>query len=90
MPLPESAISPVAGAAIDLPLTDTLVWEVYLRRGRVLDPDAPWVDAATTSILMQYVYTHYAAAQGHALGGEERAVERHIRRAEWWESVADG
>ncbi|HEV2131727.1 MAG TPA: DUF2723 domain-containing protein, partial [Longimicrobiaceae bacterium] len=30
-PLPESTLTPMAGAAIDLPLTDTLVWEVYLR-----------------------------------------------------------
>lgn len=88
MPLPESALSSVAGAAIDLPLTDTLVWEVYLRRGRILDPEAPWVDAATTNIVMQYVYTHYAAAQGYALRNDEQAVEPHMRRARWWTSVA--
>jgi hypothetical protein len=87
--LPQSEITSIAGAAIDLPLTDTLVWEVYLRRGRILDPNAPWVDAATTDIVMQYVYTHYAAAQGHALRGGEEGVERHVRRAHWWESVAD-
>ncbi|HET9947729.1 MAG TPA: DUF2723 domain-containing protein, partial [Longimicrobiales bacterium] len=46
VPLPPSGLSPVSGAAIDLALTDTLVWEVYLRRGRILDPGAPWVDAA--------------------------------------------
>lgn len=85
--LPRSELSSVAGAAVDLPLTDTLVWEVYLRRGRILDPDTPWVDAATTNILGQYIYTHYAAAQGHALRGAELAVERHVRRAEWWEAV---
>ncbi len=87
VPLPRTALSPVAGAAIDLPLTDTLVWEVYLRRGRILNPDTPWVDAATADIPLQYVTTHYAAAQGHALRGDEEAVERHVRRAEWWEAV---
>jgi hypothetical protein len=89
IPLPRTMLSPVAGAAIDLPLTDTLVWDVYLRRGRILDPDAPWVDAATTDIPMQYVYAHYTAAEAHALRGAEAAVQRHVRRAEWWEQVAD-
>ncbi len=79
---------PLSGAAIDLALTDTLVWEVYLRRGRILDPEAPWVDAATANILGQYVYTHFAAAQAHALRGEERAIGRHVRQAEWWEEVS--
>jgi hypothetical protein len=85
--LPEDGISPMAGAAIDLALTDTLLWEVYLRRGRVMDPEAPWVDAATTNILAQYAFSHYTAAQAHALRGNEAAVERHLRRAEWWNAV---
>jgi hypothetical protein len=85
--LPANQLSAVSGAAIDLPLTDTLLWEVYLRRGRILDPAAPWVDAATTSIPAQYVFAHHAAGQAHALTGGEAAATRHFRQAEWWEGV---
>lgn len=88
--LPRTQLSPIAGAAIDLPLTDTLFWEVFLRRGRILKSDAPWVDAATTSIPMQYVYAHYAAAQAHAIRGQEDATERHVRQAAWWEEAVLG
>jgi hypothetical protein len=86
--LPEGALSSAAGAAVDLPLTDTLLWEVYLRRGRILDPDAPWPDPATTNIVGQYAHAHYVAAQAHALRGEAAATERNLRRAEWWQEVA--
>lgn len=88
VPLREGTLSSFAGAAIDLPLTDTLVWDVYLRRGRILDPDAPWTDAATTDIIGQYAYTHFAAAQAHVLRGDDAEAARHVRRAEWWEEVA--
>jgi hypothetical protein len=79
----------MAGAAIDLPLTDTLVQDVYLRRGRIMDPGAPWVDEATTTILMQYMVAHYTAAEAHALLGDERAAARHVARARWWNAVAE-
>ena len=51
--LAEGPLSNISGAAIDRPLTDTLLWDVYLHRSRVVDPAAPWVDAATTSIPAQ-------------------------------------
>ena len=85
--LPEGPLSGVLGSAIDLPLTDTLLGEVYLRRGRLLDPAAPWVDAATASIPAQYVYAHYAAGQARGLIGGEAAAMRHFRQAEWWQGV---
>jgi hypothetical protein len=88
---PSAPVAPVAGAAIDLPLTDTLLWDVYLRRGRILDPNAPWADPATTNIPMQYAFAHYVAAQGHALSGEDdRVVDRHLRRADWWQAFTGG
>jgi hypothetical protein len=62
---------------------------VYLRRGRIMDPDTPWVDSATTNILAQYAYTHYTAAQAHALSGAAEATELHLARAGWWEAVAE-
>jgi hypothetical protein len=86
--LPDNSLTPVAGAAIDLATTDTLVWKVYQRRGRILNPANPWVDAATTDILMQYVYTNYAAAEGHELRGDTRSAARSVKQAEWWQSVA--
>jgi hypothetical protein len=88
VPLPESELPPLAAAAVDLPLTDTLMWEVYLRRGRILRPDAPWVDAATTNILAQYAYAHVAAAQASAMVGEQERAERHIRDANWWGAIS--
>ncbi len=87
VPLPETPLSPVAGAAVDLPLTDTLTWDVYLRRGRILDAATPWPDAASTNIPMQYVYTHAAAAQAHAALGDAAGAERHMLRARWWQSI---
>ncbi|MEJ2218200.1 MAG: hypothetical protein P8099_16445, partial [Gemmatimonadota bacterium] len=86
--LPENSLTPVAGAAIDLATTDTLVWKVYQRRGRILKSSMPWVDAATDDILMQYAYTNYAAAEGHKLRGDTRDVVRSIRQAEWWQALA--
>jgi hypothetical protein len=87
--LPGDLFPTMAGAAIDLPLTDTLVQDVYLRRGRIMDPGAPWVDEATTNILLQYVLTHYTAAEAHALLGDEGAATRHVARARWWNAVAE-
>ncbi|MGH2417180.1 MAG: hypothetical protein ACRDFY_02505, partial [Candidatus Limnocylindria bacterium] len=76
------------GAAVDLAMTDTLLWDVYLKRGRILDPDAPWADHSTVSIPSQYTYTHYAAAQAHWLRGDTERALRHAREAEWWQAVA--
>jgi hypothetical protein len=86
--LPENRLTPVAGAAIDLGTTDTLVWHVYRRRGRILDPSMPWVDAATDDILMQYAYTNFAAAEAHDLRGDAQRAARYVQRAEWWQSLA--
>jgi len=86
--LPDNRLAPVAGAAIDLDTTDTLVWHVYRRRGRILDPSMPWVDAATTDILMQYAYTSFAAAEAHELRGDTQRAAQYARRAEWWQSLA--
>lgn len=85
--LPESRPAGMAGAAIDLPLTEFLLSKVYLRRGRILDPSAPWVDAATINIPAQYVFAHLAAGYGHSVEGAGAEAERQFRQAEWWEGV---
>jgi hypothetical protein len=87
LPVPDADATPMLGAAIDLAATDTLLHDVFLRRGRLLDPDAPWVDHATTSIPLQYVYAHVAAARAHALRGDDEAVQRHLRKGEAWQAV---
>ncbi len=86
--LPPDELGGFAGARVDLPITDTLVWEVYLRRGRILDGRMPWADPASRSIPIQYAYTNYAAAQAHALRGEPDEARRHAERAAWWADVA--
>ncbi|MQA89407.1 MAG: DUF2723 domain-containing protein [Gemmatimonas sp.] len=83
-----SQLSAIAGAAIDLPLTDTLLWDVYIRRGRILKQDAPWADAASSGIPRQYAYAHYVAGETHARAGERSEMDRHLRRAAWWWQVA--
>lgn len=87
--VPSDLFPMMAGAAIDLPLTDTLVQDVYLRRGRIMDPGAPWVDEAAANILMQYALTHYTAAEAHSQMGDEDAAARHVARARWWNAVAE-
>ncbi|MEJ2187302.1 MAG: hypothetical protein P8Z36_15425, partial [Gemmatimonadota bacterium] len=86
--LPDNSLTPIAGAAIDLATTDTLLRDVYQRRGRILNPARPWVDAATDDILMQYVYTNYAAAEAHQLRGDSRCAARYVQRAAWWQALA--
>ncbi|HET9986462.1 MAG TPA: DUF2723 domain-containing protein [Longimicrobiales bacterium] len=87
VPLPPSSFTSVAGAYVDVSRTDTLLWDVALRRGRIVDPDAPWADAAASSILMQYAYAHYSAAEAHAQLGDEPAAKRHAERAKWWSGI---
>lgn len=87
--MPRTAWSPVTGAYVDLERTDMLVWNLFLRRGRLLDVDAPWADGAVT-IPGFYTSLHYAAARAHALLGERHAVQRHARRAEWWDRRMGG
>lgn len=87
VPIPEPQASSMLGASVDLLATDTLLDEVFLRRGRLLT-SAPWVDHATTDIPYQYVYAHYATAHGHAHLGDDTEAEEHISQAEWWQEVA--
>jgi hypothetical protein len=77
------------GTWIDLPRTDTLLEEVYLRRGRVTDPNAPWADPANVTIPMHYVYAHWAAAQAWGMKGDEWRAARHVDRAEMWRRVVE-
>lgn len=72
--------------AVDLLATDTLLDEVFMRRGRLLE-GSPWIDHANTSIPYQYVLAHHDAARAHLVVGNASEAQRHARRGSWWEGV---
>jgi hypothetical protein len=78
------------GAYVDLAVTDTLLHDVFIVRGRVADTDLPWVDHANLSIPMQYSLAHYAAAVAHHLCGDAAAVEQHARGLDFWSRFTRG
>lgn len=75
----------IGAAFVDLPFTDALL-RIARPRGRVADPDAPFVDRSVSDIVMQYAWAHYTAAQAYALRGAAADVERHMRAAEAWQA----
>ncbi|HEX6132629.1 MAG TPA: DUF2723 domain-containing protein [Longimicrobiales bacterium] len=75
------------GAWVDLPLTDTLAREIFIVRGRVADPDRPWVDHANYTIPVQYAIMHYAAARAAELAGDGAAAAWHALRLEAWTAL---
>jgi hypothetical protein len=75
------------GAYLDVALTDTLARDVFLVRGRVTDPQRPWVDHANYSIPMQYALMHYAGARGAEMLGDAAGAEWHVRRMEFWDGL---
>ena len=87
--LPEGSFAAATGAFVDLPRTDTLLREVYLHRGRIEDPDAPWTDPANTNIPLYYAWAHLAAAQGFDQLGRADAVAHHLGEVRRWERVVD-
>jgi hypothetical protein len=80
----DAAAAALFGRFIDLARTDTLANDVFLHRGRLTDPGAPWTDPASSGILLQYSHVHLAAAWAHAARSDERSMQRHLERAEWW------
>jgi hypothetical protein len=86
--LPQNELSPVAGGFVDLATTDTLLRDVFVQRGRLLNPKRAWVDRATTNILLQYAWAHYTVAEALSLTGKQAEAEQHIREAQWWQAIA--
>jgi hypothetical protein len=80
-------LQPVVGRYLDLPRTDSLLWNVYQHRSGLPDRWTRWVDAATQSIPWYYLYTHYAAAQGHASLENLDQAARHMERADAWQRL---
>ncbi len=85
--LPETVQLP--GDYIDLPRTDSLVWNVFVHRGGIPDEWAFWPEPSTTNIPYYYAYAHYAAYAAHSLKGEQERAERHVERAEAWRALAE-
>ena len=75
------------GAFVDTALTDTLARDVFIVRGRVTDPEAPWVDHANYTIPGQYSVMHYAGARAAEVRGDRDSLEWHVRRAEFWSGL---
>ncbi|HUH13828.1 MAG TPA: hypothetical protein VMK65_11990, partial [Longimicrobiales bacterium] len=81
-------MAPVTGAHIDLPRTDSLLTEVFVHRGGIPEEWGHWVDAATQGIPYYYAYTHLAAAQAHAILGNQEKVQQHQERGQAWLELA--
>ncbi|MBI4410603.1 MAG: hypothetical protein HY561_12895, partial [Gemmatimonadetes bacterium] len=84
MPPENNPMAGITGLFLDLPRTDSLVWNVFLHRGGIPDRWTRWVDPATQGIPYYYAYTHFAAAQGHELLGHADQVQKHMERAQAW------
>ena len=86
---PDQSLSPVTGAFLDLAATERRFNEVFRFEGRIMDPDAPFVDRAVTNIMLQYTWAYVSVAQAHALLGNQAAAQASMRRAEWWQQRTD-
>ncbi|NIP80254.1 MAG: DUF2723 domain-containing protein [Gemmatimonadetes bacterium] len=83
--LPESIQVP--GAFVDLPRTDTLLWNVFVHRGGIPDEWEFWPEPSTRNIPYYYLYAHYAAYAAHTLTGEDELARRHLDRVEAWSQL---
>ena len=87
MALPENL--QIAGGYIDLPRTDTLLWDVFVHRGGIPDEWEFWPEPSTRNIPWYYLYAHYAAYAAHTMLGEEQKAARHLDRFEAWRELAE-
>jgi hypothetical protein len=78
------------GAYVDAALTDTLARDVFIVRGRVVDPQKPWVDHANYSIPTQYSLMHYAAARASEARRDAAGAHWHLKRLEFWNGLIEG
>ena len=85
----ESPYSAVTGPYLDLPRSDALIWRVFVHSNGFPETRTHWVDKATQGIPYYYAYAHIAAAQAHAVLGQQAEVQRHMKRAEVWMTLAN-
>ncbi len=84
----ESQFRAAVGQYVDLPRTDSLMWNVFVHHGGIPDAWDHWVDRATQNIPVYYAWTHYAAAQLHMMLGDQAEAQKHLDRAEAWYRLA--
>ena len=87
--IPQSVQVQVPGGYVDLPVTDTLLWDVFVHRGGIPDEWEFWPEPSTTNIPWYYLYTHYAAYAAHLLKGEDEEAARHLERFEAWRELTE-
>jgi len=83
IPMPEP-YRPVLGSYVDLPMSDSLLWNVYMHRGGLPEEWEFWVDRSTQGIPFYYWHAHLGAAQAHSALGDSTAAARHIERMDAW------
>jgi hypothetical protein len=69
---------------IDLPRTDSLLWDVFVHRGGIPDDWRFWPEPSTTNIPWYYVFAHYTAYATHMVLGNEDEAARHLERFDAW------
>jgi len=87
--MPENGIGEIAGAYVDLTVTDTILRDLGVRRGRIANPGLPWVDQATSNIPLQFAFAHFALAQAYEALGQNAAVAREIDDGVWWRELVN-
>jgi hypothetical protein len=95
VPDPEAGIYPVPEMIqvperfIDLPRTDSLLWDVFVHRGGIPDEWGFWPEPSTTNIPWYYVFAHYTAYATHMVLGNEDEAARHLDRFEAWRRLGE-
>jgi hypothetical protein len=74
---------------IDLPRTDSLLWDVFVHRGGIPDEWGFWPEPSTTNIPWYYVFAHYTSYATHMVLGNEAEAARHLDRFEAWRRLGE-
>jgi hypothetical protein len=82
--IPPNQLSGITGDFLELPRTDTLLWNVFMHRGGIPDEWTKWVDRPTQGIPFYYAHVHYAAALVHQQLGNDVEADRHGERFQAW------
>jgi hypothetical protein len=87
LPVPE--MIQVPERFIDLPRTDSLLWDVYVHRTGIPDAWPFWPEPSTTNIPWYYVFAHYTAYATHMTLGNEEEAARHLERFDAWRRLGE-
>lgn len=88
VPMPrDHPMSAIYGAYLDLPRSETLLWDVFMHRD--LADRAHWSDDATRGIPTYYAYAHVTVAQARQMMGDEEQVARNLEAYERWMALSE-